>query len=192
MTSPVDPYTCESAEGFQSGAPATSETSSAPVGGEAERLPARTCRRCGVVEQGTADRCRSCGTFLPANSVALRHGRRRRVALPGPETSELFLAYAADLGGDLSAGQRVLLARLVEADRIAQTCSAWLGSTRAKPSNSRVLAVVGALLSAAQTTARLALALGLERRARQLPSLAEYLRDRQREAEADADSGAEP
>lgn len=189
MTSPFDCDSCESAEGFQSGAPAASESPSAPVGGEAERLPARTCRRCGVVEQGTAQQCRSCGTFLPGNSTALRHGKRRRLPLPSPETSDLFLAYAADLGGNLSAGQRVLLARLVEADRIAQTCAAWLGSTRANPSNSRVLAVVGALLSSAQTTARLALALGLERKARQLPSLAEYLSARR--AEAGAGEGSE-
>ncbi len=141
--------------------------------------PDRRCRRCGLAALADENRCRECRSFLPGNQLGLTHGGRRRT-LANPRELELWHAYARDLGGEdeLTAGQSAILARVVEADAIAQTAYSYLASTDKTAVHAKVQKVAQVLLSAASTVYRGAALLGLERRAK-TGTLAEYISKRE-------------
>lgn len=120
------------------------------------------------------NRCRECKSFLPGNVSGMTHGSRRQT-LANPEETDLYQDYAADLGGELTAGQRVVLARVVDAERVCRTASTFLESTDKKVANERVQAALSVLATHAQVVYRGASLLGLERRARQVPTLQEVM-----------------
>lgn len=135
------------------------------------------------------------GTVRPGNSIALRHGARRQPASVDPESSELFAAWAADLGGrdQLTAGERAVLRRVAEADSVCRTAFSYLSHTKARITSPRVQKALQVLAAHSATVFRGASLLGLERRTKQAPSLSEYLAQRPRTAaRSDADPAVPP
>jgi len=112
--------------------------------------------------------CPRCGRVLPGNALALRHGGRAELALVDPERSELFKAWAADLGGEseLTTGDRAVLRRVAEADAVCRTAYSYLENSRESLASRRVEKALAVLASHAQVVFRGAAMLGLERRAR--------------------------
>jgi len=92
---------------------------------------------------------------LDGRTSLVRHGRDLRAALE------------ADLGGDLSAAQAVLVERAVTLAMFCEKCEvAWLESGELDPS----------YLSSLNALRHLLVALGLERKARDVtPSVSDYL-----------------
>jgi hypothetical protein len=97
--------------------------------------------------------------------------------LVDPERSELFRAWAEDLGGaeELTTGERAVLRRVAEADAVCQTAYSYLEHSRESPTSRRVEKALQTLAAHAQTVFRGAAMLGLARRARRVPTLAETI-----------------
>ena len=160
---------------------AVNGSGTAPESGEVE------CAACGHSGPPRGKgKCERCGAFLARNGAAMIHGGRRERPLANPEHSELFQAWAADLGGDaeLTAGQRAVLRRVTEADAVCQSALDYVLNSRESLVAERVLKALSVLATHTQSLYRGAVLLGLERRARAVPTLAEYMR--QREAEEGA------
>lgn len=168
MRNPTDTGTCESALDFQSDA-------LTPRAGNGEGA-VRRCRRCGAEAVADENRCRECKSFLPGNTSAMVHGDRRRT-LANPEETELYQAYAADLGGidQITTGQHAVLCRVVDAERVCRTASTFLESTREGLASEKVQKALAVLATHANIVYRGASLLGLERRARQVPTLQEVM-----------------
>jgi hypothetical protein len=150
---------------------------------------ARTCQRCELPAEGAEDRCRECGSFLPGNVSALIHGGRRFVDGRSPmdqaQAAEIRRAVVEDLGGEGACSEVML--RLVDdfafavtlRDLLAQHLAAVGPLTR----RNQKRAALDAWHRASARAEALAAKVGLERRAAPVPSLSEYLEQRQREAE---------
>lgn len=131
----------------------------------------------------STDRCAQ-GHVLPGNETALIHGARRERPLVSPEAGELVEQWQHDLGGaeHLTAGQRAVLRQVARAESIAAGAMDYLETSGESFTAKRPQAAIANLLSAAGTVFAGARLLGLERRQRRVPDLAEYLRDRSKEA----------
>ena len=129
------------------------------------------------------------GTFAPGNAHALRHGlysRQMREALL-PEQAEARAVLAEqrkaiedDLGGNeaLSALTRDLIGRYVELRLVADFLGHQLATVGPLTGKGRQRAALTAYLAVIDRLNRLALSLGLERKAKRVPSLAEVLDER--------------
>jgi hypothetical protein len=129
---------------------------------------------------------RANGTFAPGNAQALRHGlysRQVREALL-PEQAEARAAIAEqrraieeDLGGaeSLSAITRDLIGRYVELRLIADFLAHQLAAVGPLTGKGRTRSALVAWLGVVDRQQKLAIALGLERKAKRVPSLAEVL-----------------
>ena len=97
------------------------------------------------------------------NAIAVRHGGRRASRWRTREDSELFIAWATDLGGisKLTAGQRAVLRRVAEADAVCATAFDYLRRTRQTLTNDRVGKALAVLAAHAATVYRGAGLLGL-------------------------------
>lgn len=140
--------------------------------------PATVSCSCGqTVEPTPRGQCPHCGRVTPGNVLALRHGGRAELPLADPERSDLFRAWADDLGGEavLTTGQRAVLRRVVEADAVCRTAYSYLENSRESPTSKRVEKALSTLATHAQTLFRGAAMLGLERRQRRVPNLTEEL-----------------
>ena len=115
------------------------------------------------------------GTVRAGNVLAVRHGGRRRRPLADPEASEVFVTWAADLGDDLTAGERVILRRAAEADAVCTSAYDYLQNTRESWTSRRVQVALQTLSIHAGTVFKSASLLGLRRRAKPVPSLAAVL-----------------
>ena len=129
------------------------------------------------------------GRFLPGpgNRWGLKHGGRSQYVRGAlmPEQAEALAAIAgkraailADLGDDVSMLKADLVRRYLEADTIA----AWLGQNLIEAglftSKGRTRAAFSAWLQVVDRVQRLALTLGLERRAKEALTLSAYLQGR--------------
>lgn len=145
-----------------------------------------TCKRCGREAEAGEARCAGCGCLLPGHELTLRHGGRRRRALTAQEArgSELFQQWAQDLGGldALSVGQQEVLAGVVAAVFIRQTCEGYLAKTRTALSSDKARRALETFFRADDSVRRGAALLGLERRQRQIDP-AEAIRRAIREAD---------
>lgn len=140
-------------------------------------------------EPPTSGRTRR-GTFASGNSSALRHGlysRQVREALL-PEQAEARAALAEqrraiedDLGGadGLSQVTRDLIGRYCELRLIADFLAHQLATVGPLTGKGRTRAATTAYLAVVDRQNRLALTLGLERKAKRVPSLAEVMDGRQ-------------
>lgn len=155
----------------------------------------RACRRCGVVAVADENQCRSCKSFLPGSAVRLISGARRRHPVD-PETLPLFVEYARDLGGvdELTAGERSVLRRMAEADAVCQTAFDYLTRSAENIPAPKVQRALAALAAHAPLVFKGAALLGLKRRPKAPPSLAEALdaaRARREAREREAREAAE-
>ena len=116
----------------------------------------------------------------------MTHGGRR-LALSGPQhglqaarRDEIREGLVADLGGEseLSTAKRVVVDRLAESVLLAEVFFAYLRQAGPMTERGRTRAVTSAYFSAADRVARLAGQLGLERRARPVPTATEILGER--------------
>ena len=126
------------------------------------------------------------GTFAPGNAHALRHGlysRQMREALL-PEQAEARAALAEqrkaiedDLGGAdaLSALTRDLVGRYVELRLVCEFLAHQLATVGPLTGKGRQRAALTAYLAVVDRLNRLAVSLGLERKAKRVPTLAEVL-----------------
>lgn len=139
--------------------------------------PPRRCRKCGRQAVADENRCRSCAAFLPGNQTGLIHGSRRRT-MADPRESELYQEWAADLGGEgeLTAAQRAVLCRAVEADAICRTAFSYLEGTQESVAAERVQKALAVLAQHAGNVYRGAKILGLRRMKREV-TLEDRLRD---------------
>ena len=143
--------------------------------------------------------CPMCGVFLPGNEANLRHGLRRYQ--DRGELSAELSAYIcefreeliADQGGEeqLTAIRRGLVDKLVDLDvgirlLMAEVVKRGIDSRPGKAAWIQTLRTV-------EGWHRIAKTLGLERRARPVPSLHDYLEQRARDAEgAEGGDGTNP
>ena len=120
---------------------------------------------------------------MKGNNVAVTHGGKRKAPLADVEASELYRDWLVDLGGvDLiTAGQRTVLRRAAEADAIADTAFRYLRRTEGGLTSRRVQCALTTLRDAAGTVFRAASLLGLQRRAKPVPNLDQYLSGKENE-----------
>jgi hypothetical protein len=106
------------------------------------------------------------GRFSLRNTEAVTHGGGRRQPIVNADQTELYAAWARDLGGsdELTAAERVLLQRGVEADAIAAGAIRYLHRSHQSLTNPRTLAAIDVWSSATGQLRSIALALGLRRR----------------------------
>jgi hypothetical protein len=147
----------------------------APVPASSESAASRACHRCSAQLPADAGRCAGCGSWQFGNQAALTHGIRseavRRQLLEGPDAAALAEQRAdveRDLGGDLSRIQQDLVGRYVETSALCSWLAGHLTATGLQTPRGRMRAAFNAYLQVLDRQHRLALALGLERRARQV------------------------
>jgi hypothetical protein len=145
----------------------------------AESAASGRCAKCKGELPADAHRCPACGVWAPANGAALRHGGRstrvRQALLPEQaETlarlAERRTAIEADLGGAeaLSEISRDLVARYLETSTIAEYLAGVLVANGPLTARGRARSALSAYLQVLDRQHRLALALGVERKARHL------------------------
>jgi hypothetical protein len=135
------------------------------------------------------NQCAACGAFISGNEANLRHGLRRfevRRALP-PDLKQDVETFrdqlVSDQGGldELTAVRAGLCRLLVDAEAGRRLCMRVVVEKGIESRSGR--AAYDRLLGTMDRWLRLAVALGVERRARPVPTLAEYMRARAREAD---------
>ena len=143
-----------------------------------------------------AGRCPRCGVWQPANFGALKTGLHTRRTI---ETADALAALAEqrqeierDRGGSdaLARVYRDLVGRYVETSALADTLGQQLVSMGIVTSKGRPRSILNAYLQVLDRQHRLALTLGLQRVARPVPTLAEYLAARAESDPADEGHGA--
>lgn len=145
------------------------------------------CAACGHVGEPVGrGQCGQCRAFVKHNVAGMIHGGRRERPLANPEDSELYQGWAADLGGDLTAGQRVVLRRAAEADAVCQSALDYVLHTRESLVASRVQKALAVLVAHSTTVFRAANLLGLERKAHPV-SVTEYVERKAAEARQEAE-----
>lgn len=140
-----------------------------------------TCARCGTEAPVGTNNCGLCGCIMPGNQLGLRHGLRRyqdKGTLPADvrDYIEDFRAQLiADQGGEgeLTAIRRGLVDKLVDLEvgvrlLLAEVVRRGIDSRPGKAAWTQALRTIEAWHRIGNT-------LGLERRAKRVPSLAEYL-----------------
>jgi hypothetical protein len=127
--------------------------------------------------------CPSCGAFVTSNEAALVHGGRQ-LQLHGPQTSlarervaELRTSLIHDQGDEQATTRSILVDRLAEVALLAESTWAYLSAAGPLTKGGKQRAAVGLYLGALDRAAKLALALGLERRQKKL-DIHEYLEQR--------------
>ena len=139
------------------------------------------CSRCGSDVAPTSN-CKQCGAFLPRNEANLRHGLRRyqtNGTLPADVAAhidEFREQLIADQGGDeaMTAIRLGLVEKLVELEVGSRLLMAEV--VRRKIDSRPGKAAYGLLLGTLDRWHRFAVSLGVERRTRQVPSIAEVMR----------------
>ena len=154
-----------------------------------ESVASGSCSRCGQNLDESAERCPSCGCWTSGNRASFKHGGRSaqvRGALL-PEQAERFARLAErrqaieqDLGGADALSQigRDLVTRYLETSTIAEFLAGVLVANGPLTPRGRARSALNAFLQVLDRQHRLALALGLERRSKRLPSLHDYLDER--------------
>ena len=146
------------------------------------------CSRCGAELPPEAERCPSCGCWAAANRGGLKHGGRsirvkgallREQAETLARLADRRYAIEQDLGGAdaLSEISRDLLARYVETSVVAEFLAGVLVGSGPLTPRGRTRSALSAYLQVIDRQHRLAGGLGLERRAKRVPSLAEVMAD---------------
>jgi hypothetical protein len=141
------------------------------------------CSRCNA-DVPPGNQCASCGAFISGNEANLRHGLRRfetrRVLPPDLKVDvETFRdQLVSDQGGldDLTAVRAGLCRLLTDAEAGRRLCMRVVVEKGIESKAGR--AAYDRLLATMDRWMRLAAALGVERRARQVPTLAEYMQAR--------------
>jgi hypothetical protein len=128
------------------------------------------------------------GRFRPGNAVRLTHGRRSRRAqlalLPGQEELRAALAeqrraWLDDLGGaaELSSAARDLVQRGLRVRVLMDTLEARMDREGVLTGKGRTRASASLYLNLLDRLMKIYAALGLERRARRVPTAGEILRE---------------
>lgn len=143
------------------------------------------CAACGHVGKPVGrGQCGKCRAFVKRNVAGMIHGGRRERPLANPEDSELYQDWAADLGGDLTAGQRAVLRRAAEADAVCQSALDYVLRTRESLVAVRVLKALSVLATHSTNVFRAAGVLGINRVEKHVNPL-ERVRQAVREANRD-------
>ena len=140
------------------------------------------CRRCGQQSNRGEFRCWHCQSYIKGCAPQLVHGLRRRASLDLPAEvrealDEKRAAIASDLGGEdtLSQLQRDVLDRYLDLDGLAAFQAAELSRNGMVTAKGHARALFSAFLQTTDRQVKLAQLLGLERRERQVDSIADYL-----------------
>ena len=144
-----------------------------------------TCRCGAAVHPSDPTRCENGHVLAGYPGPALKHGarsfeQRGAIALP-PEfrltVEEFRQAIISDRGGleNLSAIESGYVRRLAELETVARLLASDLGTRGVFTERGRVRSTLAKWLEVANTWDRYAQRIGLERRAKQVASLAEYL-----------------
>jgi hypothetical protein len=122
---------------------------------------------------------RADGSFAPGNTAALKHGGRR--SLDRPEALTAIAGKRAELiahvGESASVIQHDIITDYARTDVLIESVAANIEVGGIFSSKGRTRAAVTLLLSLMERRLRLAQALGLERRAKRVPSLSEVMQD---------------
>lgn len=166
---------------YETSIPEAQEPTSGPFGAPGAEV---RCSRCGTEAPAGVTNCPTCGGFMPRNEGALKHGLRRyqdRGALPA-EVAEYIAGFRAELvadqGGEreLTTIRRGLVDKLVDLEvairlLMAEVVRRGIDSRPGK-------AAWASALRSIETWHRLAGTLGVERRAKLVPTLDQYLAER--------------
>jgi len=138
------------------------------------------------------------GTAGVGNLLALKHGAYARQLVTRPELQAEIASrereVVADLGGaeQLSAVMRQLVTRYVQTGVIADALAADVFDRGPLTSKGRARAAVSLFLQVLDRQHRLALALGLERRTRRVPTLEEWAAQQQRATQSPQNASGAP
>lgn len=153
--------------------------SDAPVEPSAERPAGSVCPHCQAATPPGAQSCPACHLALPGNQLATKHGHRSRrfqdAMLPGQEQlraaiAERRIEWAADLGDDLSFGQRDLISRGLRLHVILDTLEENMEREGVLTPKGAMRAAVSLYLSVLDRLMKIYAQLGLERRAKPIQS----------------------
>jgi hypothetical protein len=140
---------------------------------------AQTCGRCQTPARPGETRRSACQSWLRGNDGAVTHGgRRRRAPTDQPaRNSELDRQWAQDLGGEdaLSTAQREVLAGLVASIFVRYGAERYLSQARLSMTSERIKRALEVFFKSNDAALKGALALGLAKRAKDVPDLASDL-----------------
>jgi len=148
------------------------------------------CGRCGTEAAAGRNHCPACGCFMPSSTVRQVHGAKALASGRGTPVDQARMAaieqaVTEDLGGadELSEVQRALIADCAFAIVLRDLLSAHLAAVGPLTKAGKRRAALTSWQQASARVEALAGKIGLERRAAPTPSLADYIEQRQREAE---------
>lgn len=142
-----------------------------------------SCRRCGWAgEYDESDRgaCPECRSFVTGNERALKHGLRRLQTgggspLDESRRREIVAAITSDLGGDLSTIAAGLVRDLAAATQLRDACYAHLAAVGPFTAAGKRRPAVDLYLAVSSRVERLSALLGLSRKSRPVPTVAEWI-----------------
>jgi hypothetical protein len=144
-------------------------------GGETVR-----CARCSAENRSDAAHCAHCGSFLPANQDARKSGIYSRQPPPADlrqKVDELRAGLIADLGGEseLTTLERAYVEKLGDIDVTIRLLTSDIAVNGLLTPGGKVRHVYDKLLAGLAAFDRYAQRIGLERRAKRVPSLQEVM-----------------
>jgi hypothetical protein len=140
-----------------------------------------------IREVSTARRTPNAGQFKPGNTASLRHGLYSKQLVDTAAFKSALVALerekSDDLGGPdaLSSNQRDLLRLLVKHLSVEEHLWARIAKEGPLSAKGQSRAVLSAWTAVCDRIVKLATTLGLERRAKRVPSIEDFIRERQQE-----------
>jgi hypothetical protein len=139
------------------------------------------CARCSTANSRDAAHCAGCGSFLPANQDARKSGLYSRQPPPADlrqRVDELRAGVIADRGGEseLSTLEHAYIEKLGDIDVTIRLLTSDIAANGLLTPGGKVRHVYDKLLAGLAAFDRYAGRIGLERRAKHVPSLEEVLR----------------
>ena len=144
--------------------------------------PTTACPRCGLQAPADADACSKCGGFLPGNQVARQSGIYARLHPPDLRMTAdtLLRGIVADKGGEaeMSTLELSYVRKLTDLEIVIRLMTSDIARRGLLTPAGNVRNVSDKLMTALSVFDRYASRIGLERKPRPVPSLAEYLERR--------------
>ncbi|MDO8795075.1 MAG: hypothetical protein Q7J25_10700 [Vicinamibacterales bacterium] len=151
----------------------------APMQENGDRSGWVICARCSTANPVGSGTCAACRSFLPANQAARRTGIYARQQPPDLRLTadELMNGILSDLGGEseLSTLQTAYVRKLADVEITIRLLTSDIAANGLLTPGGRVRDVYDKLLAGLGVFDRYAQRIGLERRAKRVPSLAEVL-----------------
>jgi hypothetical protein len=152
------------------------------------------CSRCNA-DVPPGNQCAACGAFISGNAANLRSGVRRfeKHGTVAPEVGlsvqEFSAQVVVDRGEELTAVQSAYVRRLGELETVARLLATDLAQRGLFTPRGRVRSTFSRWLETLDRWDRFAQRVGVERKARPVPTLAEYIEARRATEQARSPAG---